>query len=1071
MMERISMPLPPEKPNVINIASERKIISVLFTDVVSYTSLTEKLDIEVLREIMNQHFKVLIESVNTYEGMVNQLLGDGMVAFFGAPRAYEDHAQRACYAALTMQEAMRQYSEMIRKNYGIEFLIRIGVNSGPVVVGPVGTGQHTEYIASGDTVNLASRMENASRPGGILVSQNTYLLVKDFFQFEPIGEIGIKGKDKPVTAHRLILAAKTDRRFDASIAKGLNRFVGRDQEIEFLRQSFLNMRDGVSRIVGIKGEPGIGKSRLFREFRASLKSEDFTYLEGRCLHYGSSMSFRPLIDIIKAYFNIQEEDTESDTRDRMTNKLRQLDESLLSFVPFLSEMLSFRIEDEHYLRMENQYKRGQLFEGLTNLLLKEASQKPLVVAIEDLHWIDRASEEFLTYLIDRLSHSRILLLLLYRPEFQLAWSSQTNFREVHLNQLSISTSFELLQSLLPDGEPAPDLKELVLTRAGGNPLFLEEFVHSLLENRVVRKEGRYYTLNTLESIIKLPDTVQGIIAARIDRLPLELKSTLQVASVIGREFSFVVLQDVTRMPEELKSQLETLQQLEFILCLSETDCVFKHALIQEVAYESLLQKRRKELHENIGLAIEKLYSPRLDEFTEVLAYHFQQSVSLDKAVEYLRKSGLRAMSRYAIEASHQFYQKAFEIISGKNGKTLEDQSELLDILVEWAEVFYYRGYFSDLYELLSAHKDLAESSRDKSRQAMLLGWMGMSLFACARARESHHCLLQALVLVEESGDPKATAYIYTWLSWTSCFRGLIDEGLAYAEKAITVSRLIEGDNYPYIKALGGKGFLLSLAGKNRAALDCSQKLIGFGEAHGNLRSLALGHNMAAFYHWNTGETEEALKACHQGLQLKVDPFYFEMLRYMFGTICVTTGRFQEGEASLKQVLISGQRFGAERFQWMASAMLGIALISQGKMGKGFQLLCEADCNFLKNDERFCYCTTQYLFGMVYSQLAAPTFPVRVSLLIKNLGSILRHAPFATRKAVVHFSKCADISRECGFGSYLGMVYVELGRLYKNKGKKALARKNLTVAVRLCRECEATGSLKQAEELLKSLEVG
>ncbi len=783
------------------------------------------------------------------------------------------------------------------------------------------------------------------------------------------------------------------------------------------------------------------------------------------------MSFRPVIDIIKAYFGIQEEDTESNARDRMTNKLRQLDESLLCYVPFLYEMLSFIIEDECYLRMENQYKRGKLFEGLTSLLVKEASRRTLVIAFEDLHWIDQASKEFLAYLIDRLSHSRILLLLLYRPEFQSAWSRQTNFREVHLSQLSNTTSYELLQSLLPDGEPAPELRELVLTRAGGNPLFVEEFVHSLLEKGAIRKDGQYYTLNALESTIKLPDTVQGLIAARIDRLSSDLKNTLQVASVIGREFSFSVLQEVARMPQEMKSHLETLQKLEFTLCLSETDCVFKHALIQEVAYESLLQKKRKELHGSIGLAIEKLYSPRVDEFTEVLAYHFEQSTLPDKAIEYLRKSGRKAMSQYAIEASHQYYQKAFGIISGKNSKTPEDQSELLDILLEWAEVFYYRGYFGDLYKLLSIHKDLAESSRDRSRQAMLMGWMGMSLFACARARESYQCLLQALKLAEESGDPKATAYVCTWLSWTCCFHGLIDEGMTYTEKAITVSRLIEGDNYPYIKALGGKGFLLSVIGKNRAALECSQKLIEFGTVHGNLRSLALGYNMAAFYHWNTGETEEALKDCQQGLSLKVDPFYYEMLRYMFGTICVTSGRFQEGEAYLKQVVTNGQRFGTERFEWMASAMLGVALISQGNIGKGFRILYEADCNFLKNGERFCYSLTQYLFGMLYSQIAVPSSPIRVSLLIKNLGSILMLSPFATRKAVSHFSKCADMSRECGFGSYLGMVYLELGGFYKKKGKVALARENLTMAVKLCREYEARGSLKQAEDLLKYIGEG
>jgi class 3 adenylate cyclase/tetratricopeptide (TPR) repeat protein len=1052
-----------------NVEGERKVISVLFTDLVNYTSLTEKLDIEAVRDIVDSHFKLLIEAVNRYEGTVHQLLGDGMVAFFGAPAAFEDHAQRACYAAFAMQEAMRQYGQTVEKEYGVELKLRIGINSGPVLVGPVGSDQHTEYLAIGDTVNLASRLENASRPGGILISENTYSLARDYFDFEPIGEIGIKGRDEPMEAYRLVQVKATERRFDAAVARGLTRFVGREAELNALRRALAEVGTANGEVVGIAGEPGIGKSRLLLEFRESLKSEDVGYLEGRCLHYGSAMPFRPLMDIVQACFDLSDGDTEAVAKVRMSNSLAEMDESLLGYLPFFCEMLSFKVDDERLKGMENQYKRGKLFEGLTSLLLKKASIRPVVIAVEDLQWVDRASEEYLAHLRTRLAGHRILLLLLYRPEYASPWKSDPGCLEIHLDQLSPGNSSEFVQNILSDGDRAPEILELATAKAGGNPLFLEEFVHVLTDTGAVRKHQGRYVLDGAAATTGLPGTVQGIIAARIDHLPESLKSTLQIASAIGNEFDCTVLEDVTRLPDELKSQLETLQQLEFISRVSETSCAFKHALIQEVAYGTLLLKRRRELHETIGLAVEKLYSNRLNEFSEVLAYHFELSNSVDKATYYLRESGLKAMNRYAIDASHGYYLKAFEIISAKIEKTPEDQAALLDILLEWAEVHYYSGDEGSLLKLLERHEDLAASLGDKRRQAMLLGWSGICLYGAGRIRESYRRLRQGLALAEETGDPKAIAYNCAWLAWTCEVLGHLDEGFACAEKAMNACSQFEGDDYPYVKALGATGFLYSTSGKTQKALACAGTLHEVGEARGNLRSLAMSCLLAGWCHWNSGEAATALADCQKGLQLKADPFYLEMLRFALGYISIPTGRLQEGEAALNHVALVSRQCGLHILGWTAAALLGVVDISKGKMAKGFQAIEDASGNYRNNDANRCYATTEFVLGLVYSQMAAPDGPVKVSSLVKNPGFILTHAPFAGRRAIDHLTKSARTCRSCGFDSLLGMVYLELGRLYKKKGKKDLASENLTRAIELCRECEAAGSLKQAEDLLMSLE--
>jgi class 3 adenylate cyclase len=1059
-------------PNKASLEGEHKVISVLFSDVVNYTTIAEKLDLEVVREIVNNHFKILIESVNNYKGTVDQLLGDGMIAFFGAPLAHEDHAQRACYAALAMQEAIRHYAETIRKEYGIDFKIRIGLNSGPVLVGPIGSDHHTEYIAIGDTVNLASRLEGASRPGGILVSDNIYSLTKDFFEFESIGEIGIKGKENPLAAYRLIRASETERRFDAAVKRGLTRFVGRDNEIEVIEQAFTRARDGSTQIVGIWGEPGIGKSRLLREFRESRKSDDFNYLEGRCLHYGRSMPFKPLVDIAKAYFDIKEGEPEPDTKNRMVEKLGRLDDGLVDYLPFLYEMLSFKINDERYLKMENQYKRSKLFEGITRLLRREASVSPLVVAVEDLHWIDKASEEFLTYLMSWLSDSRILLVLLYRPEYPSPWSNRSNYTEVHLNQLTITTSGELLQSLLPDREPASELKELVLTRTGGNPLFLEEFVRTLMDSGAMRKDGRYYTLDAPASMVGLPDTIQGIIADRIDRLPEGLKNTLQVASAIGRDFNYPVLHDVTRLPEDLKSQLETLQQLEFIMRKSispEMECVFKHALIQEVAYNSMLQKRRREIHESIGRTIERLYPSRLEEFTEVLAYHYQHSNSLNNAVEYLRKSGQRALNRFATEEANGYYQQGFDIVSNNADATREESLVLLDIILEWAEVHYYQGRFRALFELLRRHESLADSVGDKYHHAMLLGWLGMTLHIMGRSRESYQYLRRALVLAEQSGEPKAIAYVCAWLPWTCLAYGVTGEGMAYGKRAIEASYHAKGNDYPYIKALGGMGFLAGYTGQIQKARECGWRLLEFGKKRGNVRSLTLGHWILGMCCGNNGEVEASLEECRLGIELNPDPFYLDMLIFSLGNICVSSGRFQEAEAALSQLRAHSQECGLEGIEWAAVSMLGLVYMAQGRMSEGLGMITGLNSILVANEVKMDHAFNEFCRGMAYSRLACPPAPVKLSLLIKNLGFLLRHAPFATRKAVFHYNQAIRICQDCGFKVWLGMTLVELGRLYQRKGKKEPARENLSAAVKLCRESGDAGSAAQAEALLRALD--
>ena len=656
-----------------SIEGERKLVTVLFADVANYTSISEKLDPEEVHQIMDGCFKILMDEIHKYEGTINQFTGDGVMALFGAPVAHEDHAQRTCYAALSIQKALGEYGDKIRKDTGVEFKMRIGLNSGPVIVGAIGDDLRMDYTAVGNTTNLGSRMESVARPGTILVSKNTHRLVRDFFEFESLGKIEVKGKKEPQEAFELIKTGEVETRIGASVAKGLTRFVGRKNSMGALMDAFDKVKSGSGQVVGLVGEAGVGKSRLLLEMRNMLPQGEYSYLEGRCLHYGGSMPYLPILDILRSYFDIKEGDREFLIKKKMEEKILDLDEKLKGVIPSFQELLSLKVDDEDFTKLEPKEKRERTFEALRDLLIRESQNKPLVLAMEDLHWIDKTSEEFITYLIRWLTTTNILLIFLYRPEYTHAWGSKSYYNKIGVDQLSTSTSAELVQSILEGAEVVPELKELIIGKTGGNPLFVEELTHSLLENGSIQRKDYQYVLSRKASDIQVPNTIQGIIAARIDRLEDNLKRTMQVASVIGRDFAFRILQTITGMREEIKSYLLNLQGLEFIYerkLFPELEYIFKHALTQEVAYNSLLLQRRKEIHEKIGKAIEGLYPDRLDEFYEMLAYHATAAGQKERALRYLIRASERAHRTAAHREEATLLIRAFTIAEESGNKDL-----------------------------------------------------------------------------------------------------------------------------------------------------------------------------------------------------------------------------------------------------------------------------------------------------------------------------------------------------------------------------------------------------------------
>jgi class 3 adenylate cyclase len=663
------------------IEGERKLVTVLFADVANYTSIAEKLDPEDIHQIMDGCFKILMDEIHKYEGTINQFIGDGVMALFGAPVAHEDHAQRACHAALSIHKDLEDYEKKIKKDFGAEFKMRIGLNSGPVIVGSIGDDLRMDYTAVGDTSNLASRIENMANPGTSLVSSHTYRLARDYFEFEALGKMEVKGKKEPQEIFELIKTGEVDTRIAASEAKGLTRFVGRKNSMAALIEAFEKTQSGSGQIMGVVGDAGVGKSRLLLEFKNQVPQDEITCLVGQCLHFGSAMAYLPILDILRSYFEIKEGDQEYRIKKNMEEKILQLDEKLESVLPPFHELLSLKVEDEAYQKLDPLQKREKTFEALRDLLVRESQTRPMILVVEDLQWIDKTSEEFLSYLIEWLAHTHILLILLYRPEYTHTWGSKSYYNRIGLDQLTAKSSAELIQAILQEGEAVPELRELILNRAAGNPLYMEEFTHTLLENGAIQCKDQKCVLIKKASEIQVPDTIQGIIAARMDRLEDNLKRTMQVASVVGTDFAFRILQTIMGMREELKSYLLNLQGLEFIYEKSlfpELEYVFKHALTQEVAYNSLLQKRRKEIHQKIGKAIESLYAERLEEFYEMLAYHYSKSENPDKAYQYLKLSGTKAVRNYSNSEAFRFCKEAINVLT-RMPETDENKREQIEV--------------------------------------------------------------------------------------------------------------------------------------------------------------------------------------------------------------------------------------------------------------------------------------------------------------------------------------------------------------------------------------------------------
>ena len=529
---------------------ERKQVTVLFADMKGSMELLADRDPEEARKLLDPILEHMMEAVHRYEGTVNQVMGDGIMALFGAPLAHEDHAVRACYAALRMQESVKKYAEGIQKTEGIPIQIRVGLNSGEVVVRSIGSDLKMDYTAVGQTAHLAARMEQMAMPGSILMTADTLSLTEGFVQVKPLGPVNVKGLNEPVEVYEITGAGPVRSRLQAAAARGLTRFVGRTAEFETLCQALERAGGSRGQVVALVGEPGVGKSRLFWEFTHSRRTVDWPILESGSVSYGKATPYLPLIDLLKAYFKITDRDDQREIREKVTGKLLTLDKALETTLPAFLTLLDVAVEDKQWQNLDPPQRRQRTLDAVKRLLLRESQVQPLLVVIEDLHWIDSETQALLDSLIESLPTARLLLLVNYRPEYQHGWGSKTYYSQLRIDPLPPESAEELLEAVLGAEANLQPLKRLLIERTEGNPFFLEESVRTLVETKVlVGERGNFRLARPIEST-QVPVTVQAVLAARIDRLPPNEKRLLQSAAVLGKDVPLVLLQAIADQSEK-----------------------------------------------------------------------------------------------------------------------------------------------------------------------------------------------------------------------------------------------------------------------------------------------------------------------------------------------------------------------------------------------------------------------------------------------------------------------------------------------------------------------------------------
>jgi class 3 adenylate cyclase len=872
---------------------ERKQVTVLFADVKGSMELAEQLDAEEWHKIMDRFFQILTDGVHRFEGTVNQFTGDGIMALFGAPIAHEDHAQRACWAALHLRGTLRTYADQLRVEHGLSFAVRMGLNSGEVVVGRIGDDLRMDYTAQGHTVGLAQRMEQLAEPGKALLTEHTARLVQGLFALRDLGPARVKGATAPVRLHELLEVGPMRTRLDVSRARGFSRFVGRTDELTGVEAALARALDGDGRVVGVVGEPGVGKSRLCDELVERARARGITVHTARAVAHGATIPFLPVLELLRGIVGITADDDDEAARRKIAGTAVRLDPALTDALPLLFDLLGVADPADPLPRMDPETRQERVAAMLKRLVRARSRREAVVILFEDLHWIDAASAVFLEDLVEAVVGTRTLLLVNFRPEYGTPWKERPYYEEIALVPLGPAAIAELLGDLLGSDPSLPDLAERIRVHTGGNPFFIEETVAALAEaGTLVGAKGAYRLAGSTAELV-LPATVHAVLAARIDRLGEREKHVLQTAAVIGKDFAAPLLRDVVGLPEpDLAAALDRLTRAELVhetALYPAAEYAFKHPLTQEVAYRSQLGDRRARVHAAVAHAIEAGSADRLDERAALLAYHWEHAGEAwvaagwhRRAAEWVGGRDRRETLRHWIQVRALLAKVPESDASAELGCLARTGLLGNASLLGHAEV--------DAQTVFAEGMRLAERLETPALRIVLLTRMAYARITAGAVEEALTYSGEAVRLADASGDEtlpllaRMDRYLALWNA------GRLRESLAMIQVCEAMAtrhperRLVGGLSINPLGMLPAHhaSLLVEMGGLREAALTMDAAM-QVGRTRKDPEVLTLAHLAGADLHRMIGDAELALRHARQAVEfadaggiivLRVAAFYF-----------------------------------------------------------------------------------------------------------------------------------------------------------------------------------------------------
>ena len=1056
--------------NICLMDSERKLVTVMFSDMSGYTAMTERLDPEDVKGIMSHIFSKITEIIKKYDGFIEKFIGDAVMAVFGVPKAHEDDPIRAIRAALDIHEAVDDFSLKFEKKIGHSLSMHTGINTGLVVTGEVDIEKGTHGL-TGDAINLASRLEGLAHSNEILVGENTYKLSNKYFNYQALEPIQINGKFDPVPVYKM--KSVLDQQSIVGRLQGVHaKLIGREREMNLLIGAVENLKQGKGSIISIVGDAGTGKSRLTHEFKAKIKADKVHWREGHAYPYTQNMAYYPLTNLLTHAFQIREGDKPSQIKEKVEAGVQELLWDKPEAKKYLGGLFSIGYADTDEISPE--FWQKQLLLSVQQLLEALASRGPTVILFEDLHWADKSFIDLLYLLLEN-THRPALFLCVYRPSFKLfpeGMSIKLNWphHEIKLSDLSWEHTQAMLQSLLGSQGLPDELRYFIKQKVEGNPFYLEEVINSLIETGVLKSENGMWKLNQALNLDDVPPTIQGVLTARLDRLENKAKRILQEASVIGRAFFYEVLKRVTELTTSLDDNLFGLESRDFIRTRSlepDLEYIFKHALTQEVVYNGLLKKERQEIHERIGSVIENLFQDRLPDFFETLAFHFHRSKSIPKALEYLTKAGKKCLKRYAVEEAHQYYQMAFDLLSKKSDRSEADNKLLIGILTDWALVYYYRGGFRQLSELLISFEEVANSLSDNQEKGMYYAWVGYALDNRFEPKKSYQYLLKALDLGEQIRSDSVIGYASAWLTWTCCSLSQFDEAIEHGNRARKIASHSESDPYVYFKSLAGMGVTYFFKGESQNAINAGQQLLEFGVDRDNIRCQAIGYYIMGYGHCAEGNFDKAIEVAEKAVQIAVDPFYAVIPNMVLGFCNLLKGQHEIAKKHLNEIKSFDEERGIELLGIPAQACLSAISVAEGDMQNGFANISNIKEKCESKDHKNFVMMIEHIMAKIYFEMIAGPKPSR-DIIFRNIAFIIKNYPFAAGRAEKHLKNVIKAADSLGAKGTLAQAYLDLGFLYKKKRKNALAKESIYKSIQIFEKCGSEAFVKQAKELLTTL---